>query len=951
MTKIAQDRRHLFQKESSKSSQPEKKQFTFEDFSEGLRHSFREHEKQTAVSCLMKNHAIWNISFGVLLRYIEDFQQMKQLLGLRDGDRVLVLSDFTADAFVTFLVVSANHLTAVMADAAIPDEELLPLIDYCQVSAVFTDLKNSDKMMNTQSAPILLTYGLRSCGRILSRGNGAVECGEPTPDTMAIMFSSGTTAQRKCVEISYASILITHRKIKGKGVLYTRVPDRPMLEVFPMSHVSGLFSAFTLLYEGMSIATVEILSSDTILEGFKVFKPMAFGMVPRVNDMFVGKLEEGLKSKHLFGVYSFLSDRAENSIRRTGSLAAARRIMTPFRSLLYNSNFHCLFSGGASGTPRTAQVIQDMGIEYLDLFASTECGVYIASTAPGDDHSSGSVGNVRNDPYTEVVIHHPDVDGIGEIYVKTDQIMNGYFREREKTAESFDGDYFKTGDLGRIDENGYLYLTGRIKESIVMPNGAKVAPTDMERLISPVMPDGMIYAIAGVPSPEDGGDRIHLFIQKENLTQEEQSRLRESIMQFQRKSLNQYRISDIHFMEEIPATNIGKPKRYLLKEYALKEALKGRPEGTSADGKTLAGPQEASADGKAAAGPQGALAGGTEAASPQEMDRGNFPGGSAQEALEGTQAVRDAAQVERTVFNIVKAASKHEGELTGLEDFKDDLGMDSLSIMEMCTEIESEFSVSVGAFITVIPNARELTDYVLDPIFENLVTQRKNPTKKVNAYLYPVKRRQVHRALFSFFKAWSRRSLDFKVRGLKNVQEGRQYIFCPNHETHFDGLFVWTALGRKCPDLDSIGCMAKAEHLDSKVTKLMMETLGGIPVERTGNTIDSTQRSIDFIKEGNFFLIHPEGTRTRDGRLGQFKEGAAKIAIETGMTIIPVALEGGYEIWPYDQKLPETKDKATGRKKPLTITFCPEVKTVGRSAEEITDEVRRKIARVLKSPV
>jgi len=307
--------------------------------------------------------------------------------------------------------------------------------------------------------------------------------------------------------------------------------------------------------------------------------------------------------------------------------------------------------------------------------------------------------------------------------------------------------------------------------------------------------------------------------------------------------------------------------------------------------------------------------------------------------------------VERTVFSIVKAASKYEGELTGLENFKDDLGMDSLSIMEMCTEIESEFSVSVGAFITVIPNARELTDYVLDPIFENLVTQRKNPTKKVNAYLYPVKRSLVHRALFSFFRAWSRRSLDFKVRGLENVQEGRQYIFCPNHETHFDGLFVWTALGRKCPDLDSIGCMAKAEHLDSKVTKLMMETLGGIPVERTGNTIDSTQRSIDFIKEGNCFLIHPEGTRTRDGRLGSFKEGAAKIAIETGMTIIPVALEGGYEIWPYDQKLPETKDRATGRKKPLTITFCPEVKTVGRSAEEITEEVRRKIVRVLKAPV
>ena len=134
-----------------------------------------------------------------------------------------------------------------------------------------------------------------------------------------------------------------------------------------------------------------------------------------------------------------------------------------------------------------------------------------------------------------------------------------------------------------------------------------------------------------------------------------------------------------------------------------------------------------------------------------------------------------------------------------------------------------------------------------------------------------------------------------------------------------------------------------------KDTLEVMKTLGGIPVERTGNTIDSTQRSIDFIKEGNFFLIHPEGTRTRDGKLGAFKDGAAKIAIETGLTIIPVAIEGGYEIWPYDRKLPETRDKDTGRKKTLTITFCPEVKTAGRSPEEITEEIRRKIVGRLKA--
>ena len=887
----------------------QKKTFTFDDYAQGLLRSFQEHEKEIAISCLMKNHSIWKISFGMLVRYIRDFQEIKQFLGLRDGDRVLVLSGFTVDAFITFLIVTANHLTAVMADAAIPDEELMPLIDYCQISAVFTDLNNADKMTRTQSVPILLTYGLRSCGRVLSKGNGPAEHGEPTPDTMAIIFSSGTTARRKCVELSHATALITHQKIRGKGVLYAGKPGCPMLEVFPMSHVSGLLSAFTLLYEGMSIAGVENLSSDTIQEGLKVFKPIAFGMVPRVNDLFINKLEDGLKAKHLFWLYSFLSSRAEASIAKSGRLNTARWLMTPFRRLLYGPNFHCLFSGGAGGTPHTAQALQNLGIEYLDLFASTECGVYISATAPGDSQSVGSVGNVRNDPYTEVIIHNPDADGIGEIYVRTDQIMNGYYREREKTEESFDGLYFKTGDLGRIDGDGYLYVTGRIKESILMPNGAKVAPADLERLLAPVMPDKVIYAFAGVPAPEEGGDQIHLFIQKDALTKDGQDRLREQILQFQRKSMNQYRIQDIHFMDEIPRTNIGKPKRYLLKEYALNH---------------------------------GAGAGDEAADTAQDQK----PADS--QAAVGAQTVRSAEEVEKTVFNIVRTISKHEGELTGLENFKDDLGMDSLSIMEMCTEIESVFSVSVGAFITVIPNARELADYVLDPIFENLVTNRKNPTKKVNAYLYPVKRQLHHKLLFAFFKSWTRNSLNFVVRGLENVQKDRQYIFCPNHQTHFDGLFTWTALGNKCPDIDHFGCMSKAEHLDNPITSLMMKTLGGIPVERSGNTIDSTQRSIDFIKEGNYFLLHPEGTRTRNGLLGPFKDGAAKIALETGLTIIPVAIEGGYEIWPYNKTLPETKDKATGRKKTLTITFCPEVKTLGRTPEEITADIRSAIVRCLK---
>ena len=88
-------------------------------------------------------------------------------------------------------------------------------------------------------------------------------------------------------------------------------------------------------------------------------------------------------------------------------------------------------------------------------------------------------------------------------------------------------------------------------------------------------------------------------------------------------------------------------------------------------------------------------------------------------------------------------------------------------------------------------------------------------------------------------------------------------------------------------------------------------------------------------------------TRTRNGELGPFKDGGARIALETGMTIIPVAISGGYEIWPHNRTLPETRDKTTGRKRTLTVTFCPEVETIGRKEGEITAEIREKIVRCL----
>ena len=432
-----------------------------------------------------------------------------------------------------------------------------------------------------------------------------------------------------------------------------------------MSHVSGLFSAYTLLNEGVTVACLETLNTDTLKKGLKLFKPHAFGMVPRVNDLFINTLEEALKKRRLFGIYSRLSRLSRKAMRRTHSLKASRRLMMPFRSLLYNRNFTCLFSGGTASTAHTSEALENLGIAYLDLYSSTECGVFIASTDPSDPNDIGSVGNVRNDPFTEVRIHDPDPQGTGEIYVKTRQIMNGYFGDAAATEGAFDDGWFKTGDLGHIDDQGYLYVTGRCKESIQMANGAKVAPSDLERLLSPVMPEDVEYAVVGVPFSGDGMDRIHLFIQHIGFSESQREQLRARISAYQKKKLSQYRIQAIHFIDKLPKTNIGKIRRYLLKEKALREDA-------------AAGKREEATD----------IAGKPEPAAKAHT----------------REEARDI------VFETTRRVLDLEGPLTGQERLKEDLGLDSLGMMELSMALEAEFGTLPSDILSSFPNLDALAE-------------------------------------------------------------------------------------------------------------------------------------------------------------------------------------------------------------------------------------------------
>ena len=143
----------------------------------------------------------------------------------------------------------------------------------------------------------------------------------------------------------------------------------------------------------------------------------------------------------------------------------------------FGGRLEIMICGGAALDPELQQGLHNLGIEVLNGYGITECSP-IVSVNRNHDYRFGSVGKPL--PCNKVKIDCPDENGIGEILVSGSNVMKGYYKDPEATAEAFDGEWFRTGDYGRIDKDGFLYITGRKKNLIILANGENISPEELE---------------------------------------------------------------------------------------------------------------------------------------------------------------------------------------------------------------------------------------------------------------------------------------------------------------------------------------------------------------------------------------------------------------------------------------------------------------------------------------
>ena len=644
--------------------------------------------------------------------------------------------------------------------------------------------------------------------------------------------------------------------------------DIRYLLIFPMFHVSGFSTFFALFFGGAQIGLLENATSIKLMEGFHKYKPNTFGMVPKVYETFYDKIASQLNEKNFITkIVSFCG-----WLNRIFNIKVGNLFYRKINRQMFGGQMKYLCVGGGKCSKEVSSFFQNMGYYWMNIYASTEMNLPMLTTTVYDRFPSDSIGKITSFPEISVRLQNPDANGIGEIQVKTPCHMKGYFRDEKATEEAYEDGYFKTGDLGYCDSKGYLYITGRSKESIHLRNGEKVTPEQLENLYADCIPENVMAACVGVPVEEAGYDEVVFFLEKDLI--KDTDLVTSQFMNRSKELGGDYRIADVQFIDKIPLSSIGKVQRYKLRNKQVMDENKSQVE-----------------------------------YSEKELDTYKL--------LE--QILRSFG-----VQQVIREESVLE----------DDLAIDSLNLFELCVEIEKQFGVNLTNCISAQLTVKQLCEMI-----EHQGENAQN-TVAYDVEQYPMKRHIGDRFVLSVFGWFTKLFYKFEVSGVESITEKGPYIICSNHTSYLDPVWILSALGKTLGKKEFVTLAAAERRLDYK---RFFRLLRCIPVEREWGTHPEIDCVKKHLSNGSNAIIFPEGARSRDGGLLPLKKGVIKIAKDMGISILPIYIEGGFEIYPRHEKSPKLFNWKQHKRYPLNITVQEPLNPLNYDEQEMFKQLEKKL--------
>ena len=426
-------------------------------------------------------------------------------LGFKD-QRISVTGENCSQWAISYLSVICGTGVVVPLDKELNESQMEELMAAAEVKAIFFKGKKQEQMFRSikERGKVDLQLmvnmdadedndGVLSWKRLVDKGFELVHAGDrrfidaqiDAEEMAELLFTSGTTGASKGVMLSHKN-LITDVMVSPT---YLKVNDWDIFfSVLPLHHTYECTCGFLVpLYKGAAIAYCEGLKY--IVKNLEEAKPTMFLGVPVLFETLYKRI---WKTAEKSGKAATLRKAMKiNDALKKVHIDLSKKLFKDIHKV-FGGRMRLMIVGGAAINPEVLDGIRSFGINALQGYGLSECAP-MGALNPDQEPKSASVGKAF--PTCDAKIVDPDEDGIGEIWLHGGNVMMGYFNDPEATAEAITDGWFHTGDLGYLDDDGYLYITGRKKNVIITKNGKNVFPEELEYYLSnsPYIAESMVF--------------------------------------------------------------------------------------------------------------------------------------------------------------------------------------------------------------------------------------------------------------------------------------------------------------------------------------------------------------------------------------------------------------------------------------------------------------------------
>ena len=442
-----------------------------------------------------KKDGVWRTK--TYREYGEDVNALgTELLARGFGGKRIILTGVNCYSWVVaYMAVICGVGVIVPVDKEIPAEELANIARVSEAALVIYGAKSADRVDAVDASVERYSFAkleelIRSGKRRLAAGDRSYLDAIVDPDVMsALIFTSGTTGASKGVMLSHHNLCFDI--YEARQMLYCGEKD-VCLSVLPLHHVYECTVGFLAqLWSGSSVAFSE--GVRYISRNMQEIHPTIMLCVPLLLETLYNKLWMTIRKNGLEG-------KVRTMIKATNALPNERMRMAAKKSVFraihknFGGKLRIMASGGASVDPEILHGLRDLGLLTVQGYGLTECSP-IAAVNRDTYYRDSSAGLAMPDVLLD--IYDVQDDGMGEIRVRGDNVMLGYYGMPELTAEVIRDGWFYTGDLGYLDEDGFLHITGRKKNVIVTANGKNVFPEELETYLcrSPFVAESVVVGV------------------------------------------------------------------------------------------------------------------------------------------------------------------------------------------------------------------------------------------------------------------------------------------------------------------------------------------------------------------------------------------------------------------------------------------------------------------------